>query len=119
MTRDDRLGKRALFSVPGDAPDPEGEGRPADELPRVRGRQAFFSSTAPPPDGPDAVRPGTVVVECRACQSRTTVGLFGLAWALTPSIWLPVGRYNRWMRCDACGRRTWCRIDWSGLNPFR
>jgi uncharacterized protein with PIN domain len=62
---------------------------------------------------------GTVVIECRRCDHDTVVGLGQALRGLVPSLWLPVGRYNRFMRCPSCHRVAWCRIDWTGSNPLR
>lgn len=111
MTGDDRLGKRALFSVPADDPGPQPAGvEPPEEV--LPGRRAFF--TAPSA----GASPGQVVVGCGRCRARPAVGPVGLVRALTPSLWLPFGRYNRWMRCPACRRLSWCRIEWlAALRP--
>ncbi len=137
-----RPGRRALFSGPydsglatGQGGEPEGQpagparrsasGGPPPEPPA--GRRAFFSDTsgrAGPTGRPGAafddteVRPGltTVVVECRTCLQRTPMSLVGLGLSLVPSLWLPTRPWPRLMRCPACRRVSWCRIEWPSLR---
>lgn len=99
--RQDPTGKRALFEAPVQAPPDAIKGGPGKD-----GRDALFSS--------DRRRPGTVVVECDSCTARSRVGLGELGLRLvTGSAWLPLrGDKPHWMRCPACGVRTWCRIGW-------
>ena len=68
----------------------------------------MFSEPEPEPDLPE---PG-LVMECSACLAETSVSPFGLVRAALPlSIHLPLlRRYSSYMRCPACGRRTWIRI---------
>jgi hypothetical protein len=97
----DPKGKRALFEAPvAAAPDTLGTGA------HRQGTDALYSS------GPRQV--GTVVVECATCIVRTRVSLVDLGARLaTLSVWLPARRHGHWMRCPACRRRTWCRVDWN------
>ena len=96
----DRTGKRALFSDPVGA-----ASEPTAVAPDAGGRNALFST---PPR-----RAGTVIVECSDCKVRSRVALTGLALRLaTGSAWVPLGRYQHWVRCPSCGRRRWCRIGW-------
>lgn len=95
----DPTGKRALFdpaaAVPG----------PVVPPPSQEGRAALFSMPAR--------RPGTVVVECSGCRTRTRSSLVDLGRRLASgSAWWPLRRYQHWMACPACGQRTWCRIGW-------
>ena len=73
------------------------------------GRMALFSSTEPEPDRTRAER---FALECSSCLAETPVSPFGLlAAALPVSVHLPlVKRYHSFMRCPACGRRTWLRV---------
>jgi hypothetical protein len=78
----------------------------ADVQPDQEGRQLLFS--------PVEHRPafGSVTVDCSGCSVRTSVSP-GQAVALAiPSIHVPLPgkRYPSWMRCPACGRRTWVRL---------
>ncbi len=96
----DPQGRRALFETPVSAArDTIRSGTPRE------GKAALFST------GPRQT--GTVVVECGGCQAKTRINLtdLGLRW-LTGSVWLPTRRHAHWMRCPACGRRTWCRVGW-------
>lgn len=120
-----RPGRRALFSEASPGPPP-----PAETL--RPGRHAVFSG---PPAGSSGVEPPGVgpeppgvgnepagggrtaaVVHCRTCLSATRVGLPRLAAALVPSLWLPTRPWPRLMRCPACQRVSWCRIDWPQLR---
>lgn len=98
----DPTGKRALFETPVvAAPDTLRSG--ADRV----GRAALFSS------GPR--QPGTVVVECSRCETRTRVGLGNLAVRLASfSLYLPLlkGSHPHRMKCPGCHELTWCRIGW-------
>ncbi|HEX4862592.1 MAG TPA: hypothetical protein VFV02_00880 [Acidimicrobiales bacterium] len=115
----DPTGKRALFSasVEGTPEQPATEQtateQPATELQTVErnaspdsgGRAALFST---PPR-----RAGTVIVECSDCKVRSRVSLAGLGVRLASgSAWVPLGRYQHWVRCPSCGQRRWCRIGW-------
>lgn len=96
MNTNDPQGRRALFeSAPGTV----------DPAPTAPGRQALFSTATP--------TPGTVVVECSSCgeHKRIQVGE-AVARILRVSVWVPLIKYNRWMRCPSCERRTWCRVGW-------
>lgn len=96
----DPQGRRALFETPVSAArDTIRSGAPRE------GKDALYST------GPR--QPGTVVVSCGGCQARSRINLtdLGLRW-LTGSVWLPGRRNAHWMRCPACGRRTWCRVGW-------
>jgi hypothetical protein len=99
--RVDPTGKQALFSAPvTSAPD---RIRPG---PRNEGRTALFST--PPRQA------GTVVIECSRCRARSRTSVIDLALRLaTGSIWMPVRRFQHWVRCPACGHRQWCRIGWT------
>lgn len=106
MTRRDPLGKRALFETP-----PVGRKEPA-------GEEAAGSD---PSDGTDALysvgphRRGTVVFACSECGVRSRMSAIeaGVRIAFF-SAWIPGRRYNRWVQCPECERRTWSRIHWFG-----
>jgi hypothetical protein len=68
---------------------------------------ALFSSPEPEP-APGA----TLVVECSSCLKETPVSPLDLIRAALPvSLHLPfVRRYHSYLRCPACGRRTWVRL---------
>ena len=103
-----RPGRRALFS------DPSGTEGPADEPFEgvATGRRAVFSSTTPLAGH----RPrGQAVVQCRTCRASTPMSWPAVARALIPSVWVPMRPWPRLMRCPACHRVAWCRIDWGRL----
>ncbi|MHB1549139.1 MAG: hypothetical protein ACYCX8_10450 [Acidimicrobiales bacterium] len=64
------------------------------------------------PAGSDApAGPGWFVVRCSSCHTATRVGLLGLVGLVFPlGVWLPGRRYDHWMACPSCGRRTWVGI---------
>ena len=72
------------------------------------GRMALFSSQA------RASPTGTLLVDCSACRRETPVSPAQLVRAAFPfSVHLPLlRRYHSFMRCPACGRRTWVRVRW-------
>jgi len=96
VNTNDPQGKRALFNHASTS------SVKADLGP---GRQALFSTARP--------RLGTVVVECSSCGEHKRIRI-GEATAriLRVSVWVPLVRYNRWMRCPSCERRSWCRVGW-------
>lgn len=98
----DPTGKRALFETPVSA---------ADEVLRPgeapTGRDALFSTGRP--------QPGTVLVECSSCRTRTRVSLADIAVRLASfSVYLPLFRpkHPHRIRCPHCDEATWCRIGW-------
>jgi len=99
----DRLRKR------GDAADGTVVGAPTGIAPQrldPQGRGALFSVTSQPP------APGAVTVTCSDCEQTTAVSPRRLATLALPSVHLPVIRRDHpsWMRCPACGKRTWVKI---------
>ncbi len=99
MSKEDPLGKSALFSPPPMAP--------PDDRKQAEGRKALYSA------GPR--RPGTVVVECSRCMNHsrmTTVeAMVRIAFI---SAWIPGKKVSRGMQCPECEKRTWCRVHWTG-----
>jgi hypothetical protein len=71
------------------------------------GRMALFSETEPEPP-----RAAGLFVECSSCLEETSLSAFELVKLTFPfSVHLPlVRRYGSFMRCPACGRRTWLRV---------
>jgi hypothetical protein len=71
------------------------------------GRMALFSEIEPQEPGN---RP--LWIECSSCLKETPVSPLDLAKATLPfSLHFPlVKRYHSYMRCPACGRRTWVRV---------
>ena len=97
----DPQGRRALFEMPVEAARDSIRTGDAKE-----GKDALYST------GPRQV--GSVVVECDSCRARTRVSLADVALRLASlSVWLPGRRRGHWMRCPACGHRTWCSIAWT------
>jgi hypothetical protein len=73
------------------------------------GRAALYSSGSREPSHPL----GTFLVECSACNRETPVTAGDLLRLGIPSIHLLfLKRYPSFMRCPACGRRTWVRVRW-------
>jgi uncharacterized protein with PIN domain len=71
------------------------------------GRMALFSDVEP-----EAPATNRAVLECSACLKETPASLRTVAKAALPfSVHLPFARrYPSFMRCPACGRRTWMRL---------
>lgn len=99
--RIDPTGKRALFEAPvAAAPD-----QLRAEEPR-EGRAALFST------GPH--RPGTVVIECSGCRTRTRASMVDLGVRLVAlSAFVPFRRHPHWLRCPNCESWQWCRVGWN------
>lgn len=57
-------------------------------------------------------RPHTCTIECSSCREETRVNYIELAALLFPvHFHLPFVRYHQsWLRCPACGKRTWVRL---------
>ncbi len=57
-------------------------------------------------------RARTCTVECSDCREETRVNYLELAALLFPvHFHVPFLRYHHsWLRCPACGKRTWVRI---------
>jgi uncharacterized protein with PIN domain len=83
--------------------------RPAGALERrdPLGRMALFSD--PEPEAPPEEH---LFVECSSCLKETPVSPLDLVKSALPlSIHLPLlRRHPSFMRCPACGRRTWVRV---------
>lgn len=90
----DPLGRDGLFLPPQAAP----------AASRGTGRAALFST--PPRHRGDAI------VECASCGAHTPVPKIDLPLKLVPSAFVPFRRHPHLMRCPACRRPTWCRVDW-------
>lgn len=98
----DPTGKRALFETPVSAADDALRGGEAPH-----GRDALFSTGRP--------RPGTVLVECSRCATRTRVGLADISVRLASfSVYLPLlhPKHPHRIRCPHCDQTSWCRIGW-------
>jgi hypothetical protein len=95
MKSTDPQGKRALFEIPPTTPPPQASS----------GREALYSVATP--------EPRTVVVECSACGEHKRIEVLeAIARVLRATVWVPLLRHNRWMRCPSCERRAWCRVGW-------
>ena len=72
------------------------------------GKMALFSGERSQP------ALGTFLVDCSSCRRETPVSASQLVRSALPfSLHLPfVRRYHSFMRCPACGRRTWIRVRW-------
>jgi hypothetical protein len=98
----DPTGKRALFETPVTAADDVLRGGEA-----TTGRDALFSTGKP--------TPGTALVECSSCATRTRVTLADVAIRLASfSVYLPLlhPKHPHRIRCPHCSETTWCRIGW-------
>jgi uncharacterized protein with PIN domain len=73
------------------------------------GKMALYSTSSV------AERPfGTLFLECSDCGRETPVSALEAAKAvLPPSVHVPWRHYHSFMRCPACGRRTWVRLRWT------
>ncbi|MBV8461725.1 MAG: hypothetical protein JO368_00420 [Acidimicrobiales bacterium] len=48
---------------------------------------------------------------CSSCGSTTAVGALELVALHTPVfVFLPLRRFDHWMRCPACRQRTWAGV---------
>ena len=80
-----------------------------DSPPDAEGKRALFSASGAASSPPAF---GSVTVECSACGERTVLAAGQALRAAVPSVHLPLLRrdYPSWMRCPACGLRTWVRL---------
>lgn len=135
--RSDPLGKRALYWMPVDeveagetAGDARANGGPGSRarsssraVPHARpsGKHALYSSATPasehekhtstPSDTDPLPQRGLLSVACSSCGSVSRVGLVHFVVLQLPfGAWLPRPRYDRWMTCPACRRRTWTSV---------
>lgn len=67
------------------------------------GKRALFSQATP------TAAMGAVRVECSSCGVESAMTATQWVRAALPSLHLPLlrRRYPSWMRCPACGKRTW------------
>ena len=132
----DPLGKRALYltapdarvpvdgaadrTLPGGA-GPGGTGGPSASGSRAAGKHALFSgattadrSTEEAPTtlgGTPTSRAGPITVSCSSCGTSCRVGIIEFLRLQFPfGAWLPRRRFDRWMTCPACRRRTWTSV---------
>lgn len=95
----DRLRSRSPRPEPLSA---ESLAMPADQ----EGRRALFSDAAPP------ASLGAITISCSSCRKHTVVSARQALRLALPSLHLPFLRrhHGSWMRCPACGRRTWVSV---------
>lgn len=95
----DRLRRR---TPQGPATPQVGAGAPPDPM----GRRALYSDAEQPPAF------GAVTITCSSCEDTSVATPLALVALALPSLHLPLlrPRHPSWMRCPACGRRTWVRL---------
>ena len=76
--------------------------RPADP----QGRRSLYSVAEQPPPA------GAITVACSRCGETSVATPRQVVWLALPSLHLPILRkeHPSWMRCPACGQRTWVRL---------
>lgn len=136
----DPLGKRALFWMPVDpleltdtAPgSTRGRANRAEPTTksslrrhaRPAGKHALYSEATPAGEAVAATATatasetlpprGVLTVCCSSCGSMSQVGVVEFLVLQFPfGAWLPRGRFDRWMTCPACRRRTWISVTLS------
>jgi hypothetical protein len=73
--------------------------------------------TLDPPGRPrDSSGGHTVKVQCSRCETATSLSPSSLLRHMIPSCWVPGLAMRWWMHCPACGARTVCHLDVSGLR---
>ena len=73
----------------------------------AQGKAALFSNQ-PRHDGP-------MLIECSSCHAHTRVGVARLlTLALPVNVTIPFRYHHTWLKCPACGKRTWVRIKAMG-----
>jgi hypothetical protein len=83
-------------------PEPGQSSRASDP----EGRRALFSVADQSPSL------GAVTIECSSCERTSVVTPRRLVGLAAPSLHLPLIKRDHpsWMRCPACGDRTWVRV---------
>lgn len=82
-------------------PDSSSSVRPSDP----EGRRALYSVVGQSPSL------GAVTIACSSCERTSVVTPRRLLSLAAPSFHLPlIKRHASWMRCPACGQRTWVRV---------
>ncbi len=112
-TRDpglDRLRPRsaspgAASGVPGTSDSPGAGG-----LRDTEGKQALFSAAE------QRAAFGGITMTCSHCGQKSVLSGRRALRSLVPSVHVPRPRkqYRSWMRCPACGRRTWVELKLGG-----
>ncbi len=136
----DPLGKRALFWMPVDPLEltdtvpsyTRGRANRAEPITtgslrhhaRPAGKHALYSEATPAGESSGATATATdseslpprgpLMVCCSSCGSMSQVGVVEFLVLQFPfGAWLPRGRFDRWMTCPACRRRTWTSVTLS------
>jgi hypothetical protein len=75
-------------------------------VPDTDGKRALFSAAEQKPSF------GSVTLTCSSCGERSVVSARQALRLAVPSVHLPFLRSTpwSWMRCPACGRRTWIDV---------
>lgn len=78
-----------------------------DTVPDQEGKRALFSAADQP------ASTGAVTIDCSACGARSVVSVRQAVRLAVPSLHVPVLRrgHASWMRCPACRRRSWVRLE--------
>ena len=78
----------------------------AGSVPDTDGKRALFSAAEQKPSF------GSVSLTCSSCGERSVVSARQALRLAVPSVHLPFVRATpwSWMRCPACGRRTWVDV---------
>lgn len=97
--RPDAEGKRALFSGVSEA------------IERGTGEERARTISADPVPTVPAL--GALSLTCSGCAATSALTVKQALTAALPSLHLPIlrRRYPSWMRCPACRRHTWVRLD--------
>jgi hypothetical protein len=100
-------GKRAFYSTPTGAGRKETAVRPGEDRAHPSGSADRIGACGVG----DANGRGLFAVSCSSCGSVTAVGLLELIALHAPfTAFIPMLRFDHWMRCPACQRRTWAGV---------
>ncbi|MCB0915211.1 MAG: hypothetical protein KDC23_05835 [Actinobacteria bacterium] len=71
-----------------------------------QGKQALFSAAEQPPSL------GSASVDCTQCHRRTVVSLPQLLKLSATGVHAPLPKkgYKAWLKCPACGERSWMKV---------
>ena len=83
-----------------------GQDRPSPAQTDNEGKRALFSTATPKPAF------GSVTVECSACSATSVLTPFKAGRLLMTTVHAPGLRRSHvsWVRCPACGKRSWSRL---------
>jgi hypothetical protein len=99
-------GKRALYSASPGGTTSSAPGRSEED-----GTNAGAAGRGAAPDAGTGAGIGLFAVSCSSCRSVTAVGLLELVALHAPlGAFIPLRRFDHWMRCPACRRRTWAGV---------